>query len=262
MKKLFKLNVSPSKIEKTKTKFKKQRCMSCNKCKDITKCLSCSRTCDPNKPLLNETVHLPNDNFTLEEDFITDKIDLFQATYNYNKCSKCKNNKECMSCIESKNKTFLFILLFVILAIFLFFNKKNLKDEISLIRPGTVKQGELSTLSYDETKAKLQEKVDASRFEINMNSNLYLNEDLSTYNLLLSNTERNRYACNVDIYLDTNNEIIYQSPTLKPGEYIDHIKLKTDLPSGDHAATALYTIIDMESGRQTGSISVGIKIHK
>lgn len=261
MNKMFNKKIDTKKIKKYQSKSKEQKSVSCEKCKNITKCLSCTR------PLISEQ-EISDNNLTFKstsepkKDFIVDKIDLFKNTYDYNKCSICINNQKCMSCLKSNRKGFLFIPFFIILASLLFFASNNVKDDTSLIRTGTVKKGELETLSYDETKAKLQEKVDASRFEINMNSNLYFNEDSSTYNLLLSNTERNRYACNIDIYLDSDNEIIYQSPTLKPGEYIDQIALKTDLPSGEHAATVLYTIIDMESGNQTGSISVGIKIHR
>ena len=109
----------------------------------------------------------------------------------------------------------------------------------------TDKDGELSDggLPFDDPeklREALQKKVDDSMLAIKINTNPVFNGPGSKGNLSIENSERNNYDFQVEITLDSNDEIVYTTPLMSPGQHILEDKLDKDLSVGEYEATAMF----------------------
>lgn len=120
-------------------------------------------------------------------------------------------------------------------------------------------EGEIPVGDYEATLAALQEKVDASRFEVKCNSSISRDPETGKYNLLIGNTARNRYDCYVELISD-DGALLYRSPILEPGQYIPEAALE-DAITGKMDASAVFIIMDPKTYASMGKVVVAVTIH-
>lgn len=74
----------------------------------------------------------------------------------------------------------------------------------------------------------------------------------------IENIPSNLYAQRIRLYLDETNELLYESPLLSPGAYIEEVTIDRTLPSGSHEATAEFIAFDGKNLEEMGRTSVAI----
>lgn len=119
--------------------------------------------------------------------------------------------------------------------------------------------GEIPVGDYQATLAALQKKVDASRFEVKCNSSISRNPDTGKYNLMIGNTVRNRYNCSVELVSKADGSLLYQSPILKPGQYIADARIDASI-SGTIDASANFIILSPGTNQYMGKVVVAVTI--
>lgn len=119
--------------------------------------------------------------------------------------------------------------------------------------------GEIPVGDYQATLDALQKKVDASRFEVKCNSSIFQNPETGKYNLMAGNTVRNRYNCYVELVSKADGTVLYQSPVLKPGQYIPDANIDEQL-SGKIDASANFIILHPDTNAYMGKVVVAVTI--
>ncbi|WP_313186125.1 hypothetical protein, partial [Lacrimispora sp.] len=92
--------------------------------------------------------------------------------------------------------------------------------------------GSLQGKTPTEVQGILNSVVEEGMFNVSMNARAIFNDAKSEGSIGLENIPQNRYYCRVVIRRDDTNEVLYESQGIKPGQYIDKIKLKKNLPAG------------------------------
>lgn len=101
--------------------------------------------------------------------------------------------------------------------------------------------GALPGKSEEEVIAELNRVVDEGMFNIAINSYITFPDGRSEGVANIENVPGNRYNMTVSIVLDDTGETVYQSKGIKPGQYIQKIRLDEELPEGFYYATAVFT---------------------
>ncbi len=122
------------------------------------------------------------------------------------------------------------------------------------------KDGSLQGKTPAEVQDILNSVVEEGMFNVSMNAKAIFNDGKSEGSIGLENIPQNRYYCRVVILRDDTNEVLYESKGLKPGQYIDTIKLKKNLPAGNYACTAQVIATDPESLDDIGQVQVKIQV--
>ena len=101
--------------------------------------------------------------------------------------------------------------------------------------------GALPGKSEEEVIAELNRVVDEGMFNIAINSYITFPDAKGEGVANIENVPGNRYNMTVSIVLDDTGETVYQSTGIKPGQYIQKIRLDEELPEGFYYATAVFT---------------------
>ncbi len=120
--------------------------------------------------------------------------------------------------------------------------------------------GSLQGKTPTEVQGILNSVVEEGMFNVSMNAKAIFNDAKSEGSIGLENIPENRYYCRVVIRRDDTNEVLYESQGLKPGQYIDKIKLKQNLPPGNYDCTAQVIATDPESLEDIGQVQVKIQV--
>lgn len=121
--------------------------------------------------------------------------------------------------------------------------------------------GSLQGKTPAEVQGILNSVVEEGMFNVSMNAKAIFNDAKSEGSIGLENIPENRYYCRVVIRRDDTNEVLYESQGIKPGQYIDKIKLKQNLPAGNYACTAQVIATDPESLDDIGQVQVKIQVN-
>lgn len=125
---------------------------------------------------------------------------------------------------------------------------------------GQVFDGMLPSSNPDEILVLLQEKVDENQFAFRINANPIFNADCTKGNLRVENPARNIYCMQIELVLDETGEILYESPLLKPNQYIEHVGLNRKLDIGNHAATVRFVAIHPETDAYMGEVAAAVTL--
>ena len=112
----------------------------------------------------------------------------------------------------------------------------------------------------DDRLAILNEVVDKGMFNVKMNTTLVFLNGRSEGEVKIQNIPANHYYCMVSIFLD-DGTTVYESKGLKPGQYIEGIKLSQDLAKGNYGGTAYFTVTDPETLRAIATLSADVSIN-
>lgn len=79
-------------------------------------------------------------------------------------------------------------------------------------------------------------------------------------NIEIKNPQNSNYWVNVKIYLKDNNEFIYESGLLKPGQEVAEASLDKKLAAGSYEAIAYLDVYELDSKAYVGRTSISISV--
>lgn len=92
-----------------------------------------------------------------------------------------------------------------------------------------------------------QKTVSPGTYRVTMNSTWNFQDGASSSdNAYIENSTANTNAVYCDLQLSDTEEIIYQSPVIPVGSYLDNIKLDKDLDAGTYDCVLIYHLVDDE----------------
>ncbi len=104
------------------------------------------------------------------------------------------------------------------------------------------------------------EKIAPGYYELTMNFTWdFDNGTAISENAYIKNAETNDNAVYVDVTLSDTNEIIYASPIIPVGSYLDNISLDSDLNAGTYDCVATYHLLD-EANNSISTVRVNLSI--
>lgn len=154
----------------------------------------------------------------------------------------------------------IFIILFLFSGFFAlkFFQNKN-KEPYWF--DNLAKDGILEGRTPNEIQSLLNQVVEEGMFNISINPDPIFENGKAEGNIAIENIPANHYYTKVLITLNETGEVIFKSGGLKPGQYIEKIKLDKNLKKGDYPATAVFEITYPETLETIGSVAADITIH-
>lgn len=120
--------------------------------------------------------------------------------------------------------------------------------------------GTLEGKSPQEIQGMLNSLVEEGMFNVSINARAVFENGSSEGSLGMENIPENHYYSRMVLRRDDNNEVIYESQGLKPGQYIDKIKLKKKLLAGEYPCTAQIIATDPEGLDDIGQVHVKIQV--
>jgi len=122
------------------------------------------------------------------------------------------------------------------------------------------KDGSLDEQSPEDLQAMLDSMIEEGMFNVSINARVVFEDGTGEGTIGIENIPQNRYYCRVILKRDDNGSILYESKGIKPGQYIDKIKLKNRLEAGQYACTAVFVATDPKSLKDVGQVEVAIQI--
>ena len=151
----------------------------------------------------------------------------------------------------------LLLLLITVLVCYFLFTKKNNNN---LEYDDNATAGIMPGVDIDQRRKELQEILDRSMIAFSINTSPDFLNGTSKGNLMVENPGNNAKLIKVRIILDKTEEEIYASKLLKPGSYIDSVKLDKVLEKGTYNATAYFLAYDETSGEYIGQTGAQITL--
>ncbi len=121
--------------------------------------------------------------------------------------------------------------------------------------------GMMPGIDMDARLKELQDKLDESMIAFSINSNPSFANGISMGNVMIENPEHNAKLLVAEIYLDAGNELLYKTKFIKPGSYIQSIKLDKELPKGSYPATVYFKAYSEDGSTFIGQTGAQITIH-
>ena len=120
--------------------------------------------------------------------------------------------------------------------------------------------GILPGIDIDERRKELQDMLDRSVIAFSINTSPVFLNGTSEVNLLIENPGNNAKLLQVRILIDDTEEEVYASKYIKPGSYIEKVKLDKVLEKGTYPATAYFSAYDENTTEYIGQTGAQITI--
>ena len=121
-------------------------------------------------------------------------------------------------------------------------------------------EGGLTYRSQEEIQAELNRKVEEGMIHISMNTSPVFPSGTEKGNLLIVNSESNRYPQIVYIVRKDTGEEIYRSKGIAVGSRIEYAALDVDLPAGVYDCVAYFNNADPDTGAILGTAGAEITV--
>lgn len=121
-------------------------------------------------------------------------------------------------------------------------------------------EGNLPTKTDQEIQDELNRIVEEGMFNISIAPTITFENSDSEGQARIENIEANRYHMKVTITLDDTGETVYESKGIKPGSYIENIKLSETLSKGEYKATATFSAYKQGDLTEVGTAAASIMI--
>lgn len=158
-------------------------------------------------------------------------------------------------------KKWLPIILLTILICSLGFYLWNMNTQKALVQPGIIPSDlapdikDAKKIDKNELIKKMQSVVDDGYFNLQMDTELIFNSSKESGKIQIINPEQNKSIIAVDVFLQDEDELLYESGSIYPGQYVNKGKLLKELAKGEYQAYAKAKIYDQETKKeQTTSI--------
>lgn len=120
--------------------------------------------------------------------------------------------------------------------------------------------GTLVGKTPQEIQGVLDAIVEEGMFNVSINARAVFDDGKSEGSLGMENIPENRYYARVTLLNDSDGSVLYESKGIKPGQYIDKIRLKKNLAPGQYPCTARIIATDPESLEDIGQVQVKIDV--
>lgn len=117
--------------------------------------------------------------------------------------------------------------------------------------------------SAEEGKLQMEtgkEKAETKGFHFKILTSPYFETGSSQGELMITNPSDNKYKTSVIITLNENDQEVYASEILEPGDRVRFATLQGSLPKGEYPATAMFTILDLQTGERVGAVAAKLNI--
>lgn len=166
---------------------------------------------------------------------------------------------------EKKSRKKWLLLLIVVLAAAAvtggWFYWKSGQDEVSdYWFDKAAKDGMIEGKTEKEIQEILNTVVQEGMFNVSVNPNPSFQDGRSEGNLCIENIKANHYYARVLLTLDETGEEVFESKGLKPGQYIENVKLSKNLKKGTYPATAQFIITDPDTLKDIGKVNTQITL--
>lgn len=153
-----------------------------------------------------------------------------------------------------------FIAVFVLgTAFYLYMNSQKVSTSLELEDNATL--GIMPGVDMEQRKKELQEKLDKNMIAFSINTNPTFLNGISEGNIMIENPEQNAKLIVAEIYLSDSKELLYKTKALKPGSYIENIKLDKELAKGEYNATVYFKGYDQDTQEYIGQTGAEITLH-
>lgn len=122
------------------------------------------------------------------------------------------------------------------------------------------KDGTLAGKTPRELQGMLDSIVEEGMFNVSINARAVFNDGKAEGTLGMENIPENRYYARVTLLNDKDGSVLYESKGIKPGQYIDKIKLKKNLSKGEYPCTARIVATDPDTLEDIGQVQVKINV--
>lgn len=140
---------------------------------------------------------------------------------------------------------------------YFFFTKK---DEKNLLYEDNATLGIMPGIDIDARRQELQNILDRSMIAFSINTSPVFLNGTSAGNLLIENPGNNAKLLQVSILINDTNEEVYASKYIKPGTYLENVKLDKVLEKGSYNATAYFSAYDEETLEYIGQVGAQLVI--
>lgn len=167
--------------------------------------------------------------------------------------------------MKASNKNLIItIAIFIIIAVtaitvYLVWNSNNNPNNSEPVFENAT-MGIMPGIDIQARKKELQEKLDNSMIAFSINTSPVFIDGLSEGNLLIENPENNAKLLTVEIQLQDTQDVIYNSKYIKPGSYLENVKLDKVLEKGTYNATAYFNAYDEDTLEFIGKTGANIMI--
>lgn len=153
----------------------------------------------------------------------------------------------------------IFVTVIVTLAVVFFIGKKTeQKDEIEF--EDNAVMGIMPGVDMEQRLLELQEKLDNGMIAFSVNTNPVFTSSTDVGNLMLENPGNNEKLLIAQVILQENQEVIYRSKYMKPGSYMEYVKLDKILDPGVYKAIVYFEAYTQESAEYIGKTGAEITI--
>lgn len=111
-----------------------------------------------------------------------------------------------------------------------------------------------------ELVKKMQSVVDDGYFNLQMDTELIFNSSNENGKIQIINPEQNKSIIAVDVFLDGEDDLLYESGSIYPRQYVNKGKLLKELPKGEYQAYAKAKIYDLETKKEQTTSIVNLTI--
>lgn len=103
--------------------------------------------------------------------------------------------------------------------------------------------------------------VDAGSFRLVLNQQPTMAAGETVCPLAYENPDGNGYAARLDVVLDKTGETLVATGVVRPGEYLESVRLPRPLDVGEHEATVQVTLLDgdVEISRMSAAIRIVVQ---
>ncbi len=167
---------------------------------------------------------------------------------------------------QDKRKTIVLALILLLLAAlgiggYLFWKRTQAVDDTTKYWFDKMAQdGTLEGKTPQEIQGVLNSIVEEGMFNVSINARAVFEDGKSEGSLGMENIPENRYYARVTLLKDDDGTVLYESKGIKPGQFIDKIKLKSDLDPGEYECTAKIIATDPTTLEDIGQVRVKVKV--
>lgn len=120
--------------------------------------------------------------------------------------------------------------------------------------------GIMPGVDVDQRIKELQDLLDGSMIAFSINTAPYFKSGKAYGNVLFENPGNNAKLLVAEFYLNDSSELIYKTKAIRPGSYIDKIKLDKELADGEYPVTVYIKAYDEETQEYIGQTGASITI--
>lgn len=166
---------------------------------------------------------------------------------------------------KKKKRTLLLLLLLLLLAVgigvIIWWNTRPKMDDMTQYWFDKYAQdGTLTDKSPEDIQSILDQIVEGGMVNVSMNGEVVFEDGTSEGALGVENIKENQFFVRVILTNDADGSVLYESQGIKPGQYIDKIKLNKDLPAGEYPCTVTEIITDPDTLEDINQIKVAVKV--